>query len=124
METYEGAAEIYINARLQAQANKASASVKGNNNQVLTMRLGFAGKSDGATTSQITITSALPRKGQEFDFRQAVTQKKTFVVIIKSANQRVQFDGYFEDVQWDNAVDAATMQTATFMAGAPRFLGA
>jgi hypothetical protein len=124
VDAYEGPAELYVNGRLQAEANKASASIKGNNNTVFTMRKGLAGKSDGATTSEVTITSAIPRKGLEFDFRTAVIQKKIFTIVIKSGNQRVQFQGWFEETSWDNAVDSATMESATFTAGVPKILGA
>jgi hypothetical protein len=124
VDAYEGPAEIYIEARLLAEANKASFSIKGNNNQVFTMRKGLAGKSDGATTSEATIESAIPRKGMEFDFRTAVLQKRIFTIVVKSGNQRVQFQGWFESADWANAVDAATMQSAQFIAGAPKILGA
>lgn len=124
MDNYEGPAEIYVNGRLQAEAVNAKCSIKANANRVVTMRKQLAGKSDGATSSDVSITSAIPRAGMEFDFRTAVLQKKFFVIVVKSANQRVQFKGWFEDVEWSNAVDSATMTSANFVAGAPTILGA
>lgn len=123
MDAYEGPAEFYINNRLQAEANKVSTSIKGNNNEVFTMRKGLAGKSDGATTTDVTVTSAIPRKGLETDFRRAVIEKKFFTMQAVSGGQRLQWVGWFEDVQWDNAVDSATMIAATFKAGAPTIRG-
>lgn len=123
MENYEGPAEIYISGRLQAEAVNAKYSIKANANRVVTMRKQLAGKSDGATSSDIAITSAVPRRGMEFDFRTAVIQKKYFTIVVKSAGQRVQFEGWFEDVEWSNAVDAATMTSANFVAGEPKILG-
>lgn len=124
MENYEGPAEIYINGRLQAEAVNAKVSIKANANPVTTMRKQLAGKSDGATSSSVAITSAIPRRGMEFDFRTAVIQKKFFAIVVKSAGQRVQLQGWFEDVEWSNAVDAATMTSANFTAGEPKILGA
>lgn len=123
MDAYEGPAEIYLNNRLQAEANKVSYSIKGNNNEVFTMRKGLAGKSDGATTTDITITSAIPKKGLEADFRRAVTEKKFFTIQAVTGGQRLQWIGWFEDVQWDNAVDSATMIAGTFKSGTPKIKG-
>jgi hypothetical protein len=123
MDAYEGPAELYVNNRLQAEANKASTGIKGNNNEVFTMRKGLAGKSDGATTTDITVTSAIPKKGLEFDFRRAVDNKEFFTIVIKSGGTRMTWTGWFEDTQWDNAVDSATMIASTFKAGRPKFKG-
>lgn len=124
MDLYEGPAEILLNGRLLAQATKASTDIKGNNNPVTTMIGGLVGKSDGPTTSQLAIESAMPRKGMEADFRTLVIEKRICTVVVKSANQRVQFIGWFEDTSWSNAPDAASFTSATFMAGKPKILGA
>lgn len=120
---YEGAAEVYVNGRLQAEAQSADVAVDANDNVVTTMQKGFAGFSDGAGSSKITVKSAIPRKGYETDFVAAVTEKKDVVIVVKSGGRRHRFEGRFQSASWGNATDATSMLTGEFIGGSPKTLG-
>lgn len=120
---YEGAAEIYVNGRLQAEAQSCDVTVDANDNAVVTMQKGFAGFSDGAGSSKLTIKSAIPRIGYETDFVDAVVKKKDIAIVVKSAGRRHQFHGRFQSAAWGNATDATTMLTGEFVGGLPKTLG-
>jgi len=123
LSNYEGPSEIYVNGRLLAQAVKASFSVKGNNNPVNTMKLGLAGKSDGARSSEGTIETAIPRKGYEYDFVEKVASGAYIRVVVKSGGQRHTFDCWVETVDWANATDAPAAKTINVMGGPPDSVG-
>lgn len=120
---YEGAAEIYVNGRLQAEAQSADVTVDANDNVVTTMQKGFAGFSDGAGSSKITVKSAIPRKGYETDFVDAVVKKKDLTLVVKSGGRRYQFFGRFQSAAWGNATDATSMLTGEFVGSSPKALG-
>lgn len=121
--TYEGRGQIFCNGRLLAEATKASFSVKSNDNDVMTMGKGWAGMSDGPTTSEATITSAIPRKGFEKDFVTAVVKKETVKIVVIVGLKRIQFEGRFTNADWDTAVDSSTLISAGFKAGEPTIRG-
>ena len=123
LETYEGPAEIYVNGRLLAQATKSSFSVKGNNNPVNTMKLGLAGKSDGARSAEGSVETAIPRKGYEYDFVDKVRTGAYLRVVVKSGGQRHTFDCWVETVDWSNATDSPAAKTISFMGRAPDSVG-
>lgn len=120
---YEGAAEIYVNGRLQAEAESSEAKVDANDNVVNTMQKGFAGFSDGAGSSTISINSAIPRAGYETDFVAAVVEKKSVVVVIKSGARRHRFEGRFQSAAWGNGTSATSMLKGEFVGGSPKTLG-
>lgn len=120
---YEGAAEIYVNGRLQAEAESGEATVDANDNVVNTMQKGFAGFSDGAGSSKVTITSAIPRKGYETDFVDAVVDKKDITIVIKSGARRHRFEGRFQSASWGNGTSATSMLKGEFVGGSPKSLG-
>ena len=120
---YEGAGEIYVNGRLQAEASKCDVAVDANDNVVVTMQKGFAGFSDGAGSSKITVTSAIPRKGYETDFVACVVEKKDVVIVVKSGGRRYRHEGRFQSVSWGNATDASTMLVGEFVGGLPKARG-
>lgn len=120
---YEGVGEIYVNARLLAEASKCTVTVVSNDQKVMTMKRGLAGFSDGPTESSISIESAIPRKGYEFDFVNAVNKKLTVRIVVKSGGKRHQFSGRFSQAEWSNSVDSPSMISAQFQGGAPESLG-
>jgi hypothetical protein len=123
LNNYEGPSEIYVQGRLLAEAVKASFSVKANNNPVVTMRKGLAGKSDGARSSEGTIETAIPRAGYEYDFVEKVIGGAYIRVVVKSGGQRHTFDCWVESVDLSNATDTPAAKTITVMGGPPDSVG-
>lgn len=119
MEAYEGPAELYINGRLLAEAKSCTVRFRGNNNAVNTMRKGFAGKSDGVRTTEITIENAVPRKGYEFDFVDYVQTGKYVNVVYRSGGRRHNIQAYVEDAELTNATDRDAGFNVTLTGGRP-----
>ena len=120
---YEGPGEIYVNGRLQAEAQSCDVAIDANDNAVVTMQKQFAGFSDGAGSSKITVKSAIPRIGYETDFVDFVIKKKDVTLVVKSGGRRHRFEGRFQTSSWSNATDATCMITGEFVGGLPKTLG-
>ncbi len=120
---YEGVGEIYVNARLLAEASKMTVTITSNDNEVNTMKRGFAGFSDGPTKVAISVESAIPKKGFESDFVTAVVQKKAVRITVKSGGKRITVNGRFTQSEFSNSVDAPALLTGQFMGGVPEILG-
>jgi hypothetical protein len=123
LEKYEGPGEIYVNGRLQAEARKCTVTVNSNDNPVNTMRKGFAGFSDGPTSSEASVESAIPKAGYETDFVDHVSNKRDVVLVVKSGARRHRFEGRFTNTSWSNATDETAMITGSFVGGGPKTLG-
>lgn len=120
---YEGVGEIYVSGRLLAEASKCTWTVVSNDQKVMTMKRGLAGFSDGPTETSISIESAIPRKGYEYDFVTAVKEKKTVTIVTKSGGKRHQVSGRFSQAEWSNSVDSPSLITAQFQGGAVDSVG-
>lgn len=123
LEKYEGPGEIYVNGRLQAEARKISVTVNSNDNPVNTMRKGFSGFSDGPTSSEASIESAVPKLGYETDFVDHVKKKRGVVIVVKFGGQRHRFEGRITSASWSQATDETAMITGSFVGGGPESLG-
>jgi hypothetical protein len=123
LQKYEGVGEIYVNARLLAEASKVEVTITSNDQKVMTMKKGMAGFSDGPTETTISIESAIPRKGFESDFVTAVTQKKPVRITVKSGGKRITVNGRFTEARFNNQVDSPAMLSGSVSGGAPEILG-
>lgn len=123
VSSYQGPAEIWVNSRAQFECQSINWSIKGNNNKVLTMRKGLAGKADGPRESEATIKSAIPLKGVEFNYIRMVLEGKTCSLVFKVGGMRVQVTGWFESSDGDAATDSAASFSGTFMGGPPKLVG-
>lgn len=123
MNLYEGAAEIQVNGRTLAEATKVTIRVMSNDFEVNTMHQGLAGFGDGPGKTEVTIESAVPKRGYEFDFVEAVRAKKTVTIVSKSAGRRHRTEGRIKDAEWSNQTDAPTLLTANFSGKMIKSLG-
>jgi hypothetical protein len=123
MNAYEGAAEIQVNGRTLAEATKVTIRVMANDTEVNTLVQGFAGFSDGPGKCEISIESAVPKKGYEFDFVEAVRSKATVTIVSKSAGRRHRSEGRIKDAEWSNQTDAPTLLSANFTGKMLKSLG-
>lgn len=114
MDQYEGVGQIFVNNRLLAEASKCTPRISSNDNEVNTMVKGFAGFSDGPGKVEITIENAVPKKGYEFDFVDAVNNKKTVTLTVISGGRRQTTTGRFLTAEWSNDVGSSTVLTASY----------
>lgn len=124
-DSYEGGGQgrIYINGRLLAEATKTSVNAQSNDQLVKTLHKGAAGFSDGAGETSGSIETAVPRKGYELDFVQAVTSKATLQLVIVNGGRRHQTWCRFLNAKWDNAVDSPVLLSADWQGGELKSVG-
>lgn len=106
---YEGAAQVFVNGRLLAEAQTSRLSLTANDNEVNTMQKGFAGFSDGPERAEVSIDTAVPKAGYELDFWTLCRDKSEVRVVQISGGVRRQIQGRitsFEETK-------GTGQTAT-----------
>lgn len=119
LNSYEGAAEFYVNGRLMAEAESVKVDLASGDNAVTTMIGGFSGFSDGPTTASIEVSSAPIKNGYEFDFEEAVKAKATIEVVVLNGGKRSQYIGRFTQSSFSaSATDKASI-SGTFM-GKPK----
>lgn len=124
LNTYEGKADIFVNGRVLAEAVSTRVRIIANNNKVMTMKRGLAGKSDGPREAEMTIENAIPRAGFEQDFFDYCKKGAYLRVVLKSGNQRHQFDMWVESAEINNATDRPASLSAELMGTAPESRGA
>jgi hypothetical protein len=115
MDNYEGRGQIFLNNRLLAEASKCTSRASANDNEVNTMHKGFAGWADGPGKVEVTVESAVPKKGYEADFIDIVRSKKTVTLTVISGGRRHTTTGRFQTAEWSNDVAASTVLTASFV---------
>lgn len=123
LTAYEGPAELYVNARLLAEAKSCTVRFRANNNPVNTMQKQFAGKSDGVRTSEISIDNAVPRKGYEVDFVKLCMEGKEMSIVYKSGGRRHQIAAFVNECELTNGTDRDAGYSVTLMGGPPKSLG-
>lgn len=123
LQKYEGRGQIYVNGRLLAEATRIQFTVRNNDSQVMTMNKGMAGFADGATTSEGTVTTAIPRKGFEKNFVRAVMEREDCRIVTRVGGVRFQFEARFGEASWDQAADSATLLSAPWSGGEPKMIG-
>lgn len=123
MNLYEGAAVIQINGRTLAEATKVTITVTSNDMEVNTMAQGFAGFSDGPGKTEVSIENAVPKRGYEFDFVEAVRSKQAVTIVALSGARRHRTEGRIKDASWSNATDATTLLSANFTGKMLKSLG-
>jgi hypothetical protein len=123
VESFEGPGTVSVNGRVLADATKLSVKISTNDNDVLTMRKGWAGTSDGAMTTDITIDSAVPRKGMEADYIQLITARKPVSMTVKLAGKRITATGKFRDLDATQDVSSPANMQVSFKGGQPQVRG-
>ncbi len=119
IQQYEGAGTIGINGRILAEATKFTWTISTNDNEVLTMRKGLAGFSDGVTKIEITIESAVPRVGLESPWFDYILKRKPVSATFKFGGKRVTVAGRFSTLDGSQDVSSAASATVKFVGGEP-----
>jgi hypothetical protein len=119
VESFEGPGTVAVNGRILADATKLGIKISTNDNDVVTMRKGWAGTSDGAMTTDITIDSAVPRKGLESDWIMLITKRKPVSITCKVAGKRITVTGKFRDLDINQDVSSPAGVTVVFKGGEP-----
>lgn len=122
-KNFEGRGQIFFNGRVIADATKVNLKINTNDNDVTTFGGGYAGSSDGATTTDITIDLAVARKGFESDFLMVVTQRKPVSITMKAAGKRITVGCKVRDFDLTQDVASAASASLTLKGGEPQIVG-
>lgn len=112
--TYEGKGKIFVNGRLQAEANDVRKRRMANNQKVYTFHKDLAGKSDGPREVELTLSGAIAKAGYETDFEEALDDGAYVEVVTVKAGKRVTYAGWIEDYEEADSVNASSSYTMTF----------
>lgn len=84
IKAYESGGFIWANGQLLAEVTKAEVMDKGNLNPVYTTLLGYAGAANGPIEAQMTIESAMPKRGAELAWANALNSRQVLIIRLKS----------------------------------------
>lgn len=101
----------YIDGGLMAEAISINTALEGDNQPALTIVKGFAGITPSPKTRTISVESAVPSTGFEFDFEQAFLDSAEVEIVLQlgSNGKECTSRGYFTTVP----VSAGVGQAAT-----------
>ena len=122
LRSYEGPGQLQIDGQTIAEAETVRVNIRSNNNRVYTMLRQFAGRSKGPTETEISIDNAIPRAGFEIDFTRRIVADADVRVTVLVGGQRLQFDGYIDDVALSQGVQEMARASITIAAGPPTIL--
>jgi hypothetical protein len=122
LDRYEGPAEVQFNQSTLAQATSIQKEIQGNNNPVVTMRLGLAGRSFGAKVTNITVENAIPKGGLEAEFIEQCIEDADVTIAHEFAGKQYAYDGYIDSVSVSQSVDSPASLTFSCVCRPPRIL--
>lgn len=119
LDQYEGPGEVQFNQSTLAEAQSISVTVNGNNNPVVTMKKGLAGRSRGAVTVDIQVENAVPKGGMEAEFIEQCVENADVTISHVWAGRTYQYDGYIDSVDTQQGTDSPASVSFTVVAGPP-----
>lgn len=125
LRNYEGPAKVYVGAKLLADATSVRITVSANSAMVRTMnggRAAVAGRSRGATSSEVQVSSAIPVAGYEFDAYSALVAGANVRIVLVEGGKRIVLDAWIESSSSERGVDSAAGIDFTAQGGEPTLL--
>lgn len=115
LSDYEGAAEVYFNGRLQAEAESVRVRTTSGDNEVTTMQRGFSGFADGPQKVEIEVTSAALKMGYETDFEIAVLRKAKIEIVVVNGGKRRRYAGRFTSAEFSSSATDKSSISGSFV---------
>jgi len=107
MAVYSGPGFVLFRGRPVLQANTVSMDVQTDNKDVNTQLLGRAGFSPGPKKVQISVNSAIPASGLEFDWVAIANAQVEINLAFKLAGKTYSCTGDLRNAKLDSSVDKA-----------------
>lgn len=111
LQNYESGGEMYLGGLLLAEITKGSVNHMGNLNEVNTTIKGLAGTASGPLKVEISINSAIPKAGLEYDYYLALINRSILRFRMKVGGRTISYEVRADtfDVSLDasNAADAS-----------------
>ena len=114
-QLYEQAA-IFVSKVPLAEAQDVKLSHLTNAQKIHTMTKGFAGISPGSLESEITIKSAIPRAGIEFDYIGKLQNNVEVDCVLFRAGKKVKMKGFIVEASEAYSVDSPSAFDCTIWA--------
>lgn len=107
MAAYSGPGFVLFRGRPVLQANTVSMDVQTDNKDVNTLLLGRAGHSAGSKKIQLSVNSAIPLGGLEFDWVGVANAQQEVSLAFKLANKTYNCTGDVRSVKLDTSTEKA-----------------
>lgn len=112
---YEGAGQVFLGGRLLAEVTRCERTITSNDNEVMTMAKGFAGFSDGPVRVEITFDTAIPKAGYEYDYEDAIVNKRTVTFVFVDGEKRLSHVGRITQKSSSRDTGSAASASCTFV---------
>lgn len=122
LEQYEGPGEVLFDNSAMAEATSISIQNNGNNNPVVTMKKGLAGRSRGALTVDITVENAVPKGGLEAEFIEKCVENADVTITHLMAGRQYIYDGYIDSTDTQQGTDTPASISFTVVAQPPTII--
>lgn len=110
-------AAVYFNDNLLSEAMSVSINFQGNHQRVKTLAKGFAGMSQGAPTTEITVSNQVPAVGFEVDVTPIINNLEEVQLTIFTASSTFTVKGFLESGSFEKAVDSEGKISFQFVGG-------
>lgn len=113
LQNYESGGEIYLGSKLLAEITKYQISHDGGLSDVDTTIKGYAGTASGPLKVSITLSSAMPKAGLEYDYYEALRSRAVLTFRRRAGGQsrsyQVRAGNLDESFDVSNAAEATVM---------------
>ncbi len=109
---------VFVDGNPIAEATNISARYSNNSNAVDTIEQGRSGRSPGAASSTVTITSAVPAAGVDMDYLKSLLNLTLVEVVVFARGKKIKMKGFFTEVEEEYGVGSQTFR-ATIECGPP-----
>jgi hypothetical protein len=108
---------IFLDGIPLAECTKISVKHSSGANDVNTLAKGRAGESPGVQSSMVTLGSAVPVVGREYDFLDALQKGKKVEVVLFRAGKKITGEGFLREFDEDYDVNSASADNVTISCG-------
>lgn len=108
---------ISVNGTVLSQESSVTVKRTSNSQAVKTVALGYAGESDGAVMTEITISNAVPSVDFELDPGQFINLVEEVEISIFAAGRTMTVSGFIIDDNFSHAVDTESKLEFNFRGG-------
>ena len=108
---------VSVNGVVLAYASEVNQQTESNDKAVFSLRFGWVGFSDGASTGRVTLKSTIPASGREVDFKEFCRQHVTQTFSIRGGSKAVTLLGRILTVSEQSSVNSPNEIDVTFEGG-------
>ncbi len=108
---------IFLDGTPLAECTKISVKHTSGANDVNTLAKGRAGESPGVQSSMVTLGSAVPVVGREYDFLKALQNGTLVQVALFRAGKKITGEGFLREFDEDYDVNSASADNVTISCG-------